>query len=76
MTKIDQKLDCKGLSCPMPILKLAKTMKAMKSGEVLEMEGTDPGSKQDVPGWCKKMGHKLLGVKEETGVFKYYIQHK
>ena len=53
MTKIDKKLDCKGLSCPMPILKLAKTMKGMNSGEVLEMEGTDPGSKNDVPGWCK-----------------------
>ncbi len=76
MTKIDKKLDCKGLSCPMPILKLAKTMKGMNSGEVLEMEGTDPGSKNDVPGWCKKTGHKFLGLKEEPGVNKFYIQHK
>lgn len=76
MAKIDQKLDCKGLSCPMPILKLAKTMKSMKTGEVLEMEGTDPGSKTDIPAWCKKTGHKFLGMKEGAGANKYYIQHK
>ena len=48
----DQNLDCKGLSCPMPIIKLAKTIKKMNSGEVLEMLGTDPGSKTDIPANC------------------------
>ena len=38
----DQTLDCKGLSCPMPIIKLAKTMKKMPSGKILEMLGTEP----------------------------------
>ena len=56
----DQTLDCKGLSCPMPIIKLAKTMKKIKSGKVLEMLGTDPGSKGDVPKWCKKTGNLFL----------------
>ena len=72
----DQTLDCKGLSCPMPIIKLAKTMKKIKSGKVLEMLGTDPGSKGDVPKWCKKTGNLFLEMTEETGVYKYYIQKK
>ena len=72
--KVDQTLDCKGLSCPMPILKLAKTMKGMKKGEVLELLATDPGSKPDVPAWCGKTGHELLETAEEGGVYKYYIQ--
>ena len=50
--KADQTLDCKGLSCPMPILKLAKEIKGMESGKVLELLGTDPGSKTDIPKWC------------------------
>ncbi len=29
----DEILDCKGLSCPMPILKLAKDIKSMESGK-------------------------------------------
>lgn len=72
----DQTLDCSGLSCPMPIIKLAKTMKKMKSGIILEMIGTDPGSKGDVPKWCKKTGNEFLSATEENGVFKYYIRKK
>lgn len=76
-TKIDMVLDCKGLSCPMPMLKLAKTMKGLKSGEVLEMLGTDPGTKSDIPNWCTKTGNILL---EETdldgGVNRFLLQKK
>lgn len=76
MVEINQTLDCKGLSCPMPIVKLAKTIKKMNNGEVLEMLGTDPGSKADVPEWCKRTGHEFLGLKEEEGVNKFYIRCK
>ena len=70
----DQTLDCKGLSCPMPILKLAKTIKGMGSGKVLELLGTDPGSKRDVPAWCEKTGNEFLGQEEEDGVYQFYIR--
>ena len=70
----DEMLDCKGLSCPMPIIKLAKAMKKMQSGKVLYMEGTDPGSKEDVPKWCKKTKNELLQITEESGVYQYYIK--
>jgi len=72
----NETLDCKGLSCPMPIIKLAKTMKKMPSGNVLEMLGTDPGSKEDVPKWCNKTGNEFLEVKEEGGVYTFYIKKK
>ncbi|MGC9314376.1 MAG: sulfurtransferase TusA family protein [bacterium] len=70
----DETLDCKGLSCPMPILKLAKAMKGMESGQVLELLGTDPGSKNDIPAWCEKTGNEFLGMEEEAGVNKFYIK--
>lgn len=72
----DQTLDCKGLSCPMPILKLAKTLKKMKAGQVLEMVGTDPGSKGDVPKWCTKTGNEFLEMVEEPGFTTFYIRKK
>jgi tRNA 2-thiouridine synthesizing protein A len=74
-TKIDQTLDCKGLSCPMPMMKLAKAFKGMKSGEVLEMFGTDPGTKSDLPKWCEKSGNEVL-LEEvlDGGVFRYLIK--
>jgi len=70
----DETLDCKGLSCPMPILKLAKAIKGMDSGQVLELLGTDPGSKNDIPAWCEKTGNEFLGMEEEAGVNKFYIK--
>ena len=73
---VDQTLDCKGLSCPMPIIKLSKTLKKMKSGQVLEMFGTDPGSKTDVPAWCEKTGNIFLEAKEDNGTFIFYIKKK
>lgn len=76
-TKVDQTLDCKGLSCPMPMMKLAKTVKGLKSGEVLEMLGTDPGTKSDLPRWCNKTGNTLLDESElPGGISRFLIQKK
>ena len=70
----DHSLDCRVLSCPMPILKLAKKVKQIEVGQVLELLATDPGSKGDVPGWCSKTGNDFLESLEEDGVYKYYIR--
>ena len=73
--QVDATLDCKGLSCPMPIVKLAKKMKKeVQSGQVLKMDGTDPGSKTDVPKWCQRNGHDYLGMEEDDGVYTYFIR--
>ena len=72
----DEVLDCKGLSCPMPILKLSKAMKKLDVGKVIEMHGTDPGSKTDVPSWCEKMGHELLETSESEGVYMFFIRRE
>ncbi|MFO7618948.1 MAG: sulfurtransferase TusA family protein [Thermoplasmata archaeon] len=74
MVEFDETLDCKGLSCPMPIIKMAKAVKAMGSGKVLKMLGTDPGSKDDIPKWCTKTGNIFLGMEEEGGVNVFYIK--
>ena len=75
--EIKQTLDCKGLSCPMPMMKLAKAMKGLESGEILEMLGTDPGTKSDMPKWCEKTGNELLVQNElEGGVTRMVIKKK
>jgi len=69
-------LDCKGLSCPMPVVKTKKALTEMKSGEVLKMEATDKGSKQDITAFTKRTGDELLEVKEEGGTFVFFIKKK
>ena len=74
---IKETLDCKGLSCPMPMLKLAKKMKSLNSGEVLEMLGTDPGTKSDIPNWCTKSGNLLLEQTDlDGGINRFVLQKK
>jgi tRNA 2-thiouridine synthesizing protein A len=72
--KADKTLDAKGLDCPMPLLKAKKAMEKMEPGQVLEILGTDKGSKVDLPGWCERVGHTYLGVYEETDFFRFYIK--
>lgn len=72
--KVDKTLDAKGLVCPMPLLKSKKAIDALEPGQVLEILGTDEGSKIDLPGWCERVGHTYLGVKEEGRSFKFYIK--
>jgi tRNA 2-thiouridine synthesizing protein A len=72
----NETLDARGLMCPMPIVKLAKKIKEMQSGQVLELIADDIGSKDDVPAWCHRTGNELLGVEEDGAAFKFYIKLK
>jgi tRNA 2-thiouridine synthesizing protein A len=72
--KADKTLDAKGLECPMPLLKSKKIIDALEPGQILEILGTDEGSKIDLPGWCERVGHTYLGAKELGSYFKFYIK--
>jgi TusA-related sulfurtransferase len=69
-------LDCRGDACPLPLLKTKKTMTDMATGEILEVIGTDQGSKHDLPSWAARTGNTYLGVKEEGELFHFYLQKK
>lgn len=71
----DDTLDVRGISCPMPTLKTAKAMKSMMAGQILEVLGTDPGTKKDMPKLAKKSGHEWLGfVDDEEGFYRFYLR--
>lgn len=74
--KADQSLDVSGLGCPMPLLKAKKVFEGLGSGEVLEVIGTDPGSKNDFPSWCERTGNEYLGFVEEQDHLKFYLKKK
>ncbi len=70
----DKEFDATGLSCPMPIVKLAQQMKAMNAGEVLKLVADDPGSTEDVPAWCRRTGNDLVESTGESNRFVFYIK--
>lgn len=70
----DQVLDCVGLVCPEPILKTNMTVKKMEVGKVLEMIGTDLGTKNDIVAWANRTGNELLEVVEDGSKQHYFIK--
>jgi tRNA 2-thiouridine synthesizing protein A len=69
-------VDAKGLACPMPIVRTAKAMKDLASGELLELLATDPGSVPDVTAWCRSTGHQLIEQTDDAGVYRFVIRKK
>ena len=72
--RVKETLDCKGLYCPMPIVKMKKAMKGMAAGEIVKVLATDPGSKRDFESFCRKTGNNLLESSKEDGVFTYVVE--
>ncbi|MCU6797669.1 sulfurtransferase TusA family protein [Paenibacillus sp. WQ 127069] len=71
---VDQTLDCRGLACPMPIVKTKKAMSAIHSGQVIEVLATDKGSLADFQAWASNTGHQYLGTVHEGNVLKHFIR--
>ncbi|MFQ5947042.1 MAG: sulfurtransferase TusA family protein [Anaerolineae bacterium] len=72
--KIAQTLDCKGLLCPMPIIKLSKVIKGIQVGEVIEMLATDPGSVPDMEAFQAQTGHEIAAREERSGVYRFLVR--
>jgi len=70
----DLTLDCKGLACPMPIVKTKKAMDRMNAGQVIEVQATDKGSLADIQSWAKNTGHQYLGTVLEGNLLKHFIR--
>jgi NADPH-dependent 2,4-dienoyl-CoA reductase/sulfur reductase-like enzyme/peroxiredoxin family protein/rhodanese-related sulfurtransferase/TusA-related sulfurtransferase len=59
-------LNCSGLQCPGPIMKVFETIKTMDHGALLEVTATDMGFAKDVTEWCKRTGNTLVDIKSEN----------
>lgn len=59
------RLDCSGMQCPGPLLKVYENMQKLPDGEILEVRASDPGFAKDVAAWCKRTGNTLLYNEKE-----------
>jgi TusA-related sulfurtransferase len=72
--KEDRLLDASGLSCPMPVVKAGKEMRAMTPGQVLRLIATDRGALADIPAWAEDTGNELLSAQDEGSRFVFLIR--
>jgi tRNA 2-thiouridine synthesizing protein A len=60
-------LDCKGLKCPQPVLKVAIKAKSLAPGTTLEVHADCPSFPKDIEKWCTDMGKVLVSVVDRGG---------
>jgi len=68
------KIDCRGETCPVPLVETRKAIRKASPGDIIEITGTHPASKKEIPMAVKALGLKLLDVKEEEGEWTIKIQ--
>lgn len=66
-------LDCKGLSCPLPIVNVGRSLKKIAIGQLIEVEADDPAFKDDVMAYVKHTNHSIVSI-EEGPVTKVVIR--
>jgi tRNA 2-thiouridine synthesizing protein A len=71
---VSKTLDCKGLACPMPVVKISQQVGSVAVGEVIEVLTTDPGSLADFPAWAKTMGHAVLETRQQPGLIHIFVK--
>jgi tRNA 2-thiouridine synthesizing protein A len=69
-----QVLDCKGMNCPLPVIKTAQAIKALEAGQLLELLATDPGVEPDMKAWSSRTGNELVSVEKEGDVFHVLLR--
>ena len=68
------KVDCTGETCPVPLVETRKALRKAKEGDIVEVVGTHPSSKKEIPMAVKALGLKLIDIQEKDGVWKIRIQ--
>jgi TusA-related sulfurtransferase len=68
-------LDCRGLRCPLPIIRLANNIGDIAVGQTLAVVADDPAARPDVQAWCRMRGHEYLGEDAATdGVPRFVVR--
>lgn len=72
MAKI--KVDCINETCPVPLVETRKAIRNALKGDIVEVVGNHPSSKEEIPMAVEAMGLKLLSIEEKDEIWRIRIQ--
>ncbi|ATB32573.1 sulfurtransferase TusA family protein [Melittangium boletus] len=70
----DVRVDASGTWCPVPILEIAKAVRRLAPGALVELVATDPGVARDLPAWCEATGHQLLSLERRDALWVAWVR--
>jgi tRNA 2-thiouridine synthesizing protein A len=56
------KVDCRNETCPIPLVEARKALRKAAVGDVVEIRGTHPTSRKEIPMAVEALGLTLLSV--------------
>ena len=68
------KVDCRGETCPVPLVETRKALRKAEEGDIVEVIGTHPASKKEIPMAVKALGLELIDVQEEGELWRIRIR--
>ena len=72
----DTTLDVQGLTCPLPVLKANKALRALAPGDKLTVLATDAASVADFNAFSRETGHAILSFSESQGVYRFVLRKR
>ncbi len=67
------KVDVRGETCPVPLVETRKALRKAAPGNTVEIVGTHPASKKEIPMALKALGLEKVNIQEEGGVWTIRI---
>ena len=55
-------VNCRGETCPVPLVEVRKALRKASPGDVVEVLGTHPASKKEIPMAVEALGLELVSV--------------
>ena len=68
------RVDCTGETCPIPLVETRKALRKAEEGDIVEVIGTHPSSKKEIPMAVRALGLQLLDIQEKDGVWRIRIR--
>jgi peroxiredoxin family protein/TusA-related sulfurtransferase/rhodanese-related sulfurtransferase len=73
-TGLSVEIDCTGLACPGPIMKLSEKVKELQPGDEVTITVSDPGFAADGPAWAKRNGHEIVAMEPHGSGFRATVR--
>jgi TusA-related sulfurtransferase len=74
--EIHKEIDTRGLNCPLPILRAKKALTELRSGQLLKVVATDPGSTRDFQAFAKQTGNELVEQQTVGAEFIHVLRRR
>lgn len=74
MANID--LDCRGMNCPMPIVRVSRAVKEIALGDTLTVTADDPSFQADIEAWVRMSGNVMQGFSTDGAARTAVIERR